>query len=126
MNRHMVADLSAFEVLGEALDLIDQAIEQWSRMDMSKHAGDVASCISLVTGHLHTVEECFALDIELLLHESGLNEVVLDVASKTNDWDAEAAAGAFQAAVSFSRVYRFKGSTFRRSSRRRRHECVRG
>ena len=123
VNRHMVADLSVFEVLGEALDLIDQAIEQWSRMDMSQNAEAVVMCIAEMMGHLLIVEECFALDIELLLRESGLNEVVLDVASKTNDWDAEAAAGAFQAAVDFSRVYRLLGSTCRCSSR---SECFSG
>ena len=98
VNRQMVADLSVFEVLGEALDLIDQAIEQWSRLDMSTNAETIVGCIAQATEHLHTVEECLALDMELLLAESGIAEVVLDVASKSPEWDAEAAASVFQAA----------------------------
>ena len=100
VNRHMAADGSAFEVLGEALDLIDQAIEQWSRLDMSKNASAVKACIEKLMGHLLIVENSLALDLELLLGEACMPDLVLDAASNaTRDWDAEQAASVFESAL---------------------------
>ena len=58
-------------------------------------ADEVVGCIVQVFDHLQTVEECMALDMELLLSKSGIAEVILAAPVPVAYWDAEAAAPLF-------------------------------
>ena len=89
VNRDMVADLRVFEVLGEALDLMGQAIDLWSRPAMSKWSEALVECVGRIEKHLITVEGCFALDMEVLLASRGVADLIFDGPSTIVDCDAE-------------------------------------
>ena len=93
-NRDAVADLRVYDLLGESLSLIAEAIHLWSRATRSRRCEEVVEALDLVYKHLALVDGCSALDMELVLADSGVVELILDDAPNAA-WDAAAVAPHF-------------------------------
>ena len=97
VNRQLVDGMDVVDVLGEALDLVEQSLDLWSRQERGQHSQAVCACITSMLSHATLAEECLTLEVLRLMAVHGADSFILEGPSEIAFWDAETATESFAA-----------------------------
>ena len=95
VHRQMVSDMRVVEVLSEALELLQQAMELWSRPRRNRMANDVKRCFASMVELARLTEECLQVHLLKELGKAGLDKLILESPEQPDQWDQEGASPLF-------------------------------
>ena len=87
-NRDMVNTMVVVEVMVEALDLLEQAIELWSRPTLCRKSEEIQGCFASLLGLVRLVDECIALELLSIIAKSGVDRLIHDGPEDPHMWDS--------------------------------------
>ena len=95
IRRELVSDMTLVGILDESLDLLEAAIEMYSRKELNGCSACAHEWASNLLAHLQNAEECLILELMVLLQETGVDKLILECTDDLAAWKSDDATRCF-------------------------------